>query len=261
MEFETIIYGKDGGVATVTFNRPAQLNALNIRMIEELVAAFSDVAADDRVRVLVVTGNEKAFGAGADLKMIHGLATTASAHAFFTGLQGEPYRRLSGVGKPTIAAVAGIALGGMCELALACDLRIAAENATFGLPEIKLGLLPGGGGTQRLPRLVGATKAKEMLLTGDSIDAQEAYRIGLVNKVVPLEKLMEETNSLAQKLAARPPFALQMINTAVNTGLDLSLDAALAYEGRCFEMLFSTEDMKEGVQAFIEKRKPAYTGR
>ncbi|MBE0616683.1 MAG: enoyl-CoA hydratase/isomerase family protein, partial [Proteobacteria bacterium] len=222
---------------------------------------LTDIEYDDHVGAVIITGSDKAFGAGADLKMISDLDGTVAAHRFFGRLGGEPYRRLASMGKPTIAAVAGLALGGACEVALACDLRIAADNASFGLPEVKLGLLPGGGGTQRLPRLVGVTKAKELLFTGDPIDAQEAYRIGLVNKVVPLERLLEEAQAMAARIASRPAFALRMIGAAVDGGVDLPLDAALAYEARCFEMLFSTEDEREGVQAFVEKRKPVYKGR
>ena len=261
MNFETIICRKEGKVATIVLNRPEQLNALNARMIEELVAALGDIGSDAQIGALILTGSDTVFGAGADLKMIRDLDGSVAAHTFFAGLGGEPYRRLSNLGKPTVAAVAGLALGGVFEMALACDLRIAADNASFGLPEVKLGLLPGGGGTQRLPRLVGATKAKEKLFTGDSIDAQEAYRIGLVNKVVAPEKLLEEAGALASKIAAKPAFALRMIGAAVDAGLDLPLDTALAYEARCFEMLFSSEDEKEGVQAFVEKRKPIYKGR
>lgn len=261
MNFETILFENDGGIATITLHRPAQLNALNAVMIGELGTAFRQVDGDDQVKVLVLAGGEKVFGAGADLKMISGLDTPAAAHAFFGSLQGEPYRSLASIGKPTIAAVSGLALGGVCELVLACDLRIASETASFGLPEVKLGLLPGGGGTQRLPRLVGETRAKELLFTGEAIDAHEAYRIGLVNKVVAPERLMAETRALAEKLAARPAVALRMIKAAVHGGSGLPLDAALAYEARCFELLFSTVDQKEGVRAFVEKRKPVYKGR
>jgi enoyl-CoA hydratase len=228
--------------------------------MEELISALTDVEADDQIKVLILTGGEKVFGAGADLKMVQDVDSSPAAHAFFR-LGAEMFRRLADLGKPTIAAVAGLALGGGCELALCCDLRVAAENASFGVPEIKVGLLPGGGGTQRLPRIVGQTKAKEMLFIGDPVNAEEAYRIGLVNKVVPPEKLMEEARALARTLASRPSFSIRMIKTAVNKGIDLSIDAALAYEARCFEMLFSTQDEKEGVRAFIEKRKPVYQGK
>jgi enoyl-CoA hydratase len=163
--------------------------------------------------------------------------------------------------KPVIAAVSGLALGGGCELALACDLRIAAENATFGQPEIKIGVIPGAGGTQRLPRLVGLGRAKELLFTGDTIDAQEAYRIGLVNKVVPVEALMSETRKLALKVTKQPPLALKTTKAVVNEGINMNIQSALALEARGFEILFSTEDQKEGMKAFLEKRKPIFKGK
>jgi enoyl-CoA hydratase len=190
--------------------------------------------------------------AGADITEVANIKTPDDAYNF---------RKLEDFDKPIIAAVSGVALGGGCELALACDLRIAAENAVFGLPEIKLGVLPGAGGTQRLPRLVGAANAKEFLYTGDFINATEAYRIGLVNKIIPVETLRDESKAMAKKIANRPGIALKMIKIAVNGGLSMDLKSAMAYEARCFEILFATVDRKEGMTAFIEKRKPSLKNR
>ena len=169
------------------------------------------------------------------------------------------FHRIESLDKPVIAAIGGLALGGGCELSMCCDIRIAAGNATFGQPEIKIGVIPGGGGTQRLPRIIGITKAKELLYTGDMIDANEAYRLGLVNKVVPVDSLMDEARILALKIARQPGVALRATKLAVNGGIDMDIKSAIAYEARCFEILFSTEDQKEGTTAFIEKRKPVFT--
>ncbi|MDA8333577.1 MAG: enoyl-CoA hydratase-related protein [Peptococcaceae bacterium] len=262
MEYTAIILSRENGVGLIQLNRPSKLNALNETLLAELKAALVDLAAAGDVKAVVLYGGEKLFGAGADLKMITArAASTVEAHLFFGRELGPVYGQLSDMGKPVIAAVDGYALGGACELALACDLRVAGETAVFGLPEVNLGLLPGGGGTQRLPRLVGPTRAKEMLFTGESIDAQEAYRIGLVNKVVPAGKVLEEALALAEKIARKPAFAVRMIKSAVDTGAALPLDAALRYEGRCFEMLFSTADAREGVSAFLDRRKPRFSDR
>ncbi len=193
-------------------------------------------------------------------KKIAQLSTPLEAYRHVSRFH-EVFDKIEGLPKPVIAAVAGFALGGGCELALACDLRIAADNASFGLPEIKLGVIPGGGGTQQLPRLIGVGRAKELLYTGDPIDAQEAYRIGLANKVVPVNALMDETRRLASKLVKQPAVALQMNKLAVNEGIRMDLRSAQAYELQCFGVLFSTEDQKEGVQAFLEKRPANFIGR
>ncbi|KJS15743.1 MAG: hypothetical protein VR69_12045 [Peptococcaceae bacterium BRH_c4b] len=260
MPYKTIILSKENGIATIQLDRPTKLNALNKQLFIELARALDDLSADRETKVVILYGNDKIFGAGADLRMISSSASTAvEAHYFFEQEATPVYHKLAKIGKPVIAAISGLAFGGVFELALACDLRIASETATFGLPEISLGLLPGGGGTQRLPRIVGLTKAKEMLFTGDTIDANEAYRIGLVNKVVAPDMLLEEARYMAEKLVRKSSFALKMIKTAVDTGYELPLDAALEYEGRCFEMLFSTDDAHEGINAFIEKRKPIFT--
>ena len=241
-------------------NRPKSMNAINDEFMRELGHAIDLIETDEEVGAVIVTGGEKFFAAGADIKYIMGISTPLEAHKFVTGVQ-SLFCRLEDLEKPTIAAVSGLALGGGCELALACDIRLAAENAIFGLPEIKIGVLPGGGGTQRLPRLIGAGRAKEILYTGDPIDANEAYRIGLVNKVIKSDALMEEAKKMAKKLRERPAFALKMIKTSVNKGMSMDLQSALAHEARCFEILFSTEDQEEGMKAFMEKRKPNFKGR
>jgi len=260
MEYKTINYTKKDGIATVTLNRPASMNALNTQVFGELQHIFSRTETDDDVKVVVITGSEKFFAAGADIMELANIATPLDVQRY-ARLSREVFRQIEAAEKPLIAAVSGFALGGGCELTLVCDLRIVSESAVFGLPEIKIGVLPGGGGTQRLPRLVGTTKAKELLYTGDNIDAQEALRIGLVNKVVPVEKLLEETYALAKKIAARPAAAVKMIKLAVDGGINLDIKSAIAYEARCFEILFSTYDQQEGMKAFREKRKAVFKGR
>ncbi len=260
MDFSTIIYSAEDGVGIITINRPKSMNAINDEFMRELDQVIDLIEDDNNVGAVIVTGGEKFFAAGADIKYIMGISTPLEAHEFVSAVQ-SLFSRLENLEKPTIAAVGGLALGGGCELALACDIRLAAENAIFGLPEIKIGVLPGGGGTQRLPRLIGAGRAKEMLYTGDPIDADEAYRIGLVNKVIKSDALMDEANKMAKKLRERPAFAFKMIKTSVNKGMSMDLQSGLAHEARCFEILFSTEDQKEGMKAFVEKRKPSFKGK
>ncbi len=259
MAFNTIVYEKSDGIALVTLNRPKSMNALCNELIGELGVVFHQIEEDPDVAVVILTGGEKVFAAGADIKEIGQIATPLAAHQFTSRVH-SVFDKIEGCSKPVIAAVAGFALGGGCELALACDFRIAADNATFGLPEIKLGLIPGGGGTQRLPRLIGVGRAKELLFTGNSINAQEGYRIGLVNKVVPTESLMSEAAKIARKLVKQPAVALQMNKLAVSEGMNMDLHSALSHESRCVEVLVSTADRKEGVQAFVEKREPKYKG-
>ena len=257
MEYKTLLYEKKERIGIITINRPKRMNALNSTVLEEFNQVLSEIEGDDDVKVVIITGNEKCFAAGADITEISELATPLDAHVFIKNAQ-STFNRIEDLEKPSIAAIAGPALGGGCELSMACDLRIAAENAMIGLPEIKLGVLPGGGGTQRLPRLVGLTKAKELLYTGDFIDAKEAYRIGLVNKVVPVESLMDEAIKMAKKMVAQPGVALKVIKNVVNTGINVDLRTGLAVEARGFEILCSTEDRIEGVKAFLEKRKPVF---
>ena len=257
MSYETLVYGKEGGIGTITLNRPKQKNAINDVMMAELSDLIRDITVDDEVRVVVVTGGKDHFAAGADIKLVSTIGSALKAYDFS---RSSPISDLENLEKPVIAAISGFALGGGLELALACDLRIVTETSVFGQPEINLGIIPGSGGTQRLPRVVGLTKAKEMLFTGDIIDAREAYRLGLVNKVVSVEKLMEEVSKVAAKIAAKPAMAVKVTKAVVNGGINMDLDSALRFEAQSFGLLFSTRDQKEGVNAFIEKRKPDFTG-
>ncbi|MEM1538724.1 MAG: enoyl-CoA hydratase-related protein [Candidatus Nezhaarchaeales archaeon] len=260
VEFTSIIYDKRDGIAKITINRPQALNALNPEVIHEIKRALEDAAGSNDVRVLIITGSgEKAFSAGADIKWMSNC--TPLEALTFSQLGQSVLRMIEELDKPVIAAVNGYALGGGCELALACDLVIASENARFGQPEINVGIIPGWGGTQRLTRLVGVKKAKELILTGDVIDAKEAEKLGIVNKVVPREKLMEEAEALAKKLAEKTPIGLRMAKAAINKSLETSLKDGLDYEARLFGLLFTTEDAKEGLKAFLEKRKPTYKGK
>lgn len=247
-------------IATVTIQRPEKLNALNGELIDELDRAFHELVADDDVRGLILTGaGERAFVAGAD---IGELAKMDPLSGVRTSRQGQDaFRFLEKMPKPVVAAVNGFALGGGLELALACDLRIASENARFGLPEVKLGIIPGYGGTIRLPRLVGRGRALEMMLTGEMIDAEEAYRIGLVNRVVPLPDLLGAARELLGKIIANGPVALALALESVDHGFDTTLDDALTLESNLFGILASTEDMREGMQAFLEKRQAEFKGR
>jgi enoyl-CoA hydratase len=247
-------------VGLVTINRPTVHNALNRQTLDELRRAVLDLQRDEHVRVVVVTGaGQKSFVAGAD---IGELATLAPEAARERALEGQHvFQLVENLGKPVIAAVNGFALGGGCELAMACTLRVAAENATFGQPEIGLGLIPGYGGTQRLARLVGKGRAMAMILGGAPISAVEAERIGLVNRVVAPSLLMEETRRLAAELARQPPIAMRYIMQAINRGLEMPLVEASTFEASLFGLAASTEDMREGTRAFLEKRKPEFTGR
>jgi len=260
MDFKTIVYEKTDGIGVITFNRPKAMNAINSEYMQEMVHLLDTIVHDGAVRSVIVTGCEKVFAAGADIREAVRVQSPAGAREFANKFR-DMLDRLAGLSIPVIAAVNGLAFGGGCEIILACDIRIAAENASFALPEIKLGVLPGAGGTQRLPRLVGMGRAKELLFSGDPIDAQEAFRIGLVNKVVPGDSLMDEARKMARTFIARPGYALMMIKELVDSGLNMDLNSALAHEARCFEILFSTEDQKEGMQAFVEKRKPVFKNR
>lgn len=260
MDYQTILYEKQEGIATITLNRPKSMNSLSSQLLRELGHALTGIDGDDSIKVLILAGSEKFFAAGADITEIGNIHTSVDAHLFLKEAQAV-FNKIEDLEKPVIAAISGLALGGGCELVLACDLRIAADNAMFGQPEIKIGVIPGAGGTQRLPRIVGVTKAKELLYTGDFIDAREAHRIGLLNKVVPVDSLMEEARKMALKIARQPGFALKITKIAVNGGLNMDMKSAMAYEARCFEILFSTEDQKEGMKAFVEKRKPVFKDR
>lgn len=260
MDFNTMDFNKEGQIGVITLNRPKSMNAIDREFLDELDRILNEIAGDDEIGAVIITGSEKVFAAGADLKEVSGISTPVDAHSFVSKVQ-SVFNKIDSSEKPFIAAVSGLALGGGCELSMACDIRIAAENAMFGQPEIKVGVIPGAGGTQRLPRLIGMGRAKELLYTGDPVDAQEAYRIGLVNKVVPVESLMDEAKKMAGKFVKQPRFAFRITKMVVNEGINMDLQSALAHEARCFELLFSTEDQKEGMKAFVEKRKPIFKNR
>jgi enoyl-CoA hydratase len=259
MSYENIRVEKRGPLATVTLDRPKVLNALNAATFAELDSAFNELASDGEVRVVLLTGaGERAFAAGADIREL--AAVDASEGKAFS-LRGQAvFRKIETLGKPVIACVRGFALGGGCELAMACTLRIAAEDAKFGQPEVKLGVIPGYGGSQRLPRLVGRSAALKLLLTGAIIDASEAMRIGLVDEVVPASELIERAELLASEIAAQAPLAIAETLRVVDEGLDVALDLALLREADRFGHLCDTADKAEGTRAFLEKRKPVWKG-
>lgn len=255
--YQHLLVDLSDGVAIIRLNRPEVLNALNLALVDELVDALERLDRDDAVRCIVLTGNERAFAAGADITEMAeaGVVEMKQRNQF------RVWDRIRWITKPIIAAVNGYALGGGCELAMACDLIIAGENARFGQPEVNLGVMPGAGGTQRLTRLVGKARALEILLTGDPITAEEAYRIGLVNRVVPTEACLDEALRLARRIAEKPPMAVRLIKEAVYKALDTTLQDGMEYERNCFYLLFATEDKTEGMRAFLEKRRPSFKGR
>lgn len=258
--FENLLYEKKGGIAYVTVNRPALRNALNAQTVRELKNAFEQAKNDDEVRVVILTGSgDKAFVAGAD---INELATQTPVNGRDYGLAGQAvFNYIEQLGKPVIAAVKGYALGAGCELAMACTFRIASENAMLGQPEVKLGIIPGYGGSQRLPRLVGKGRALQILLTGDMVPADEALRIGLVNQVVRQSELMTTAESIARKIMANGPLAVRLCLEAVNQGLEMTQDEGQFLEATLFGLSCATEDMKEGTKAFLEKRAPNFKGK
>lgn len=258
MPYETIETRTEGGkVGVITLNRPKQLNALSDQLMDELGTALKAFDADDAIGCIIVTGSDKAFAAGADISAM-------VKYGFADVYKGEYISRnwetIRGVRKPVIAAVAGFALGGGCEVAMMCDFIIAAENARFGQPEIKLGIIPGAGGTQRLPRALGKSKAMDMVLTARMMDAQEAERAGLVSRVVPLEKLMDEALAAALTIADMPRLAAIAAKESVNRAFESSLSDGVWYERRLFHALFATQDREEGMDAFLAKRKPEFKG-
>jgi len=260
MAFDNLLLERDGAVAVVTINRPKVLNALNTQTLDELRRLMLELKHDDGVRVVLLTGaGEKSFVAGAD---INELAVQTPVSGREHALTGQHVLDLiENLGKPVIAAINGYALGGGCELAMACTLRLAADTAKLGQPEINLGLLPGYAGTQRMSRLVGKGKAMELILTGAPIGAAEALAIGLVNRVVPAAELMAEARKLAAELAGHAPIAMRYIIAAINKGLEMPFAEASVFEATLFGLVASTEDMREGTKAFLEKRKPEFKGR
>ena len=258
--YKTLIYEKKDTIGLLTINRPEKLNALSNELIEELAQFLDDVENDEELRVLVLTGaGEKAFVAGADIQEL--VDRDALLGRKVSRTRQEIFSRIENLPIPVIAAVNGYALGGGLELALACSIRLCSDRAQFGAPEVKLGIIPGDGGTQRLPRLVGLGRAMEMVLTGDFIDAQEAYRIGLVNQVISQDELMEKAMGLAQKIAKRPPLAVRYAKEAVNRSQEGDATSGYALESYLHALTCTTEDKKEGVKAFLEKRKGIFKGK
>jgi enoyl-CoA hydratase len=255
--FETILVTRQGKVGLITLNRPHALNALNAQLIGELNRAIEAFEADSSIGCIVITGNEKAFAAGVDIKEMHKKTFVEAYGSDFLA----PFDKISHYRKPIIAAVAGYALGGGCELAMACDIILAADNAVFGQPEITLGIMPGNGGTQRLTRAVGKAKAMELCLTGRHMNAEEAERSNLVSRVVPAEELLPEAMKVADKIANLSQHAVMMIKEAINRGFATTLAEGSRFERGQFYSLFATEDQKEGMAAFIEKRKPEFKNR
>ena len=256
---QTLEYREDGAVATIRLHRPEKKNSLNAEMRHEIASLLNDLARKAAIRALVITGSDETFCAGADISEMGGPPNAESSYHHAREFQ-ILFDQIESLPQPVIAAVSGFALGGGCELALAADFRIASETARFGLPEIKIGAFPGGGGTQRLSRLIGIAKAKEMILIGDPINAQEALAVGLVMKVTSKEKLMDEAKDLAAKLAALPRLALQASKMLIHRSQELDLATGLEFEARTFAAIAHTHDLAEGTRAFLEKRKANFTG-
>ncbi|GEQ99068.1 enoyl-CoA hydratase [Iodidimonas gelatinilytica] len=258
MSYETILLDKREAVGVITLNRPKALNALNNQLMDELTAALRDLEADDEIGCIVITGSEKAFAAGADIKQ---MAEKDYTDVFMEDFITANWEEATRVRKPIIAAVAGFALGGGCELAMMCDFIIAAENAKFGQPEITIGVIPGGGGTQRLTRFVGKSKAMDMVLTGRHMDAAEALASGLVSRVVPTEDLLDEALDTAEKITTYSRPAVMLAKESVNRAYETTLAEGVRFERRVFHSLFAFEDQSEGMAAFIEKRRPQFKNR
>ncbi len=261
MDFENILYEKRGNVGIITINRPQSLNALNRAVMGELRRLIDETEQDEKIGAVIITGaGEKAFVVGADIEEFLSITSLSDCQRYCN--QGkELFDKIETFGKPIIAAVNGLALGGGCELALACTLRVASQSAKFGFPELSSGVIPGWGGTQRLPRLVGQGRALEIMLTGRNIDAQEAYQIGLVNKVVSPEKLLDVSIELAETILKKPPLAVRLAISAVNLGQEASIKIGSSIESSFIGILFGTEDAREGIAAFLEKRPARFKGR
>jgi enoyl-CoA hydratase len=260
MQFTNILLEIESRIATVTFNRPKALNALNQETLLEALACFRELKNNDEVQVVILTGSgTKAFVAGADIAFMRELTPLTARNFAFLGQ--ELMNTIEGLGKPVIAAVNGFALGGGCELAIACDMRLASDNAKFGQPEVNLGVIPGFAGTQRLPRIIGKGHASELIFTGDMIDAAEAYRIGLVNRVVSQDQLLPACRAIAARIISRGPVAVRLSKEAITNGMEMDLARACAYEADQFALCFASPDQKEGMEAFLEKRTPRFQGK
>lgn len=257
MSDEIVLTRVDGRVGIAQINRPQALNALNLEVMTTLMSALETFDAAENIGCIVVTGNERAFAAGADIKAMAEASPVEMLHSTMI----DQWDRLLKIGKPIIAAVSGFALGGGCELAMACDMIVASETAQFGQPEINIGVIPGAGGTQRMTRAVGKALAMEIVLNGRFLTAQEAQEAGLINRVVPVELYLEEAIKLGQQIAERAPIALRLGKEAVNAAFEMNLQAGVGFERRLFYMLFATADQKEGMDAFINKRKPEWQGK
>lgn len=254
MELKNVLLEKEGHLAIVTINRPKALNALNSETLKDLDTVIENLENDNHIYAVILTGaGEKSFVAGADIAEMKDL--NEEEGQAFGALGNKVFRRLENLNKPVIAAIQGFALGGGCEISMACDIRIASEKALFGQPEVGLGITPGFGGTQRLARIVGLGKAKELIYTAQNIKADEAYRIGLVNKVVPLESLMDEAKAMANKIMANAPISVRLCKDAINRGMQVDIDKAVAIEAEDFGKCFASADQKEGMSAFLERRK------
>ncbi len=258
MAHQSIIVEKRGQVGVIKLNRPEALNALNSQLMEELTQAIDELESDDKIGALIITGNEKAFAAGADIKDMKDMSFM---HAYLNDFVTKGWERVTRCRKPVVAAVAGYALGGGCELAMMCDFILAGDNAKFGQPEATIGALPGAGGTQRLTRAVGKSKAMEMCLTGRMMNADEAERTGLVSRVLPVADLMDEAIKTAETMARLSRPALYMIKESINRAFETSLREGILFERRMFHAMFATDDIKEGMTAFAEKRRPNFTNR
>lgn len=260
MEFQNIILEKEDYLAILTINRPKALNALNGDTLFEIEGAIKDIKADPNVKVVIVTGSgDKSFVAGADITFM--LPLSPAEGRYFSDVGEKVFRQIELLEKPVIAAVNGFALGGGCELAMACDIRLASDNALFGQPEVGLGIIPGFGGTQRLPRLIGEGRAKELTYTADNVKADEAYRLGLVNHIYPQDQLMDEAKKMAKKIASKAPMAVGYAKFAIGKGMQVDIDTAMSIESDMFGMCCATEDKFEGMTAFVEKRKAGFKGK
>lgn len=255
MAYESIIFEKEDNIAIITFNRPEARNAVNNQVRAEFTAAIAEVEADDDIKVLILTGSGKAFASGVDIKEF---SKTTPYHAHNLLRLGERVEKLP---KPVIAAVNGFSLGGGNEIALGCDIIIASERAKFGQPELNIGIIPGGGATQRLPRMIGVCRAKELIFTCDIITAEEAFNLGMINRVVPEDQLMPTAKEIAKKIATKSPAALKLAKQAINYGMQTNLESGLKYEYELYSLSLGLEDKVEGVNAFLEKRPPKFVGR